>query len=89
MYAWLKHNGVPVCLVATKADKIPKGKWQKHMKIVRETLGVDKSDPLVLFSSETGLGKDELWSVIEQRIGDGAISEPEDAINNAKENESR
>ncbi|SDI10882.1 ribosome biogenesis GTP-binding protein YihA/YsxC [Paenibacillus naphthalenovorans] len=89
MYAWLKHKGVPVCLVATKADKIPKGKWQKHMKIVRETLGADKSDPLVLFSSETGLGKDELWSVIEQRIGDGAISEPEDAINNTKENESR
>lgn len=88
MYAWLKHNEIPMCIVTTKADKIPKGKWQKHIKIVRETLGADKSAPLVLFSSETGLGKDELWSVIEQRIGYGAIPEPLDEMNNAKENES-
>ncbi|MCZ8513320.1 ribosome biogenesis GTP-binding protein YihA/YsxC [Paenibacillus filicis] len=69
MYAWLKHNGLPVCIVTTKADKIPKGKWQKHIKIIKETLEADKGDPLVLFSSEIGLGKDELWQVIEERIG--------------------
>ncbi|WP_159881131.1 ribosome biogenesis GTP-binding protein YihA/YsxC [Paenibacillus puerhi] len=71
MYSWLKHNGVPVCIVTTKADKIPKGKWQKHAKIIKEALGADKSDPFIMFSSELGLGKDELWSVIEQRIGYG------------------
>jgi GTP-binding protein len=71
MYEWLKHNGVPLCVVTTKADKIPKGKWQKHMKIIRETLDMDKKDPIVMFSSELGLGKDELWSIIENRIGWG------------------
>src|SRR5690348_10462188 len=25
MYDWLKHSEVPLCVVATKADKIPKG----------------------------------------------------------------
>ncbi|CAG7647991.1 ribosome biogenesis GTP-binding protein YihA/YsxC [Paenibacillus allorhizosphaerae] len=69
MYDWLRHNGVPCCVVVTKADKIPKGKWQQHMKIVRETLEMDKADPMVLFSSELGVGKDELWQMIEQRIG--------------------
>lgn len=69
MYAWLKHHGVPVCIVTTKADKIPRGKWQKHTKMIRETLQADKSDPIVLFSSETGQGKEELWRIIEQRIG--------------------
>jgi GTP-binding protein len=68
MYGWLKHNGVPVCVVTTKADKIPKGKWQKHAKIVRETLGMDKGDTLQLFSSEIGLGKDELWSLLDRLV---------------------
>lgn len=71
MYDWLKHNGVPVCVVTTKADKISKGQWQKHVKIVKETLQFDKSDPFVLFSSELGLGKDELWQIIEEKIGYG------------------
>lgn len=66
MFEWLKYNELPVCVVTTKADKIPKGKWQKHVKIIREALRMDKTDQLVLFSSETGQGKDELWSIIKQ-----------------------
>lgn len=68
MYDWLSYHEVPLCVVATKADKIPKGKWQKHAKQVKETLQMDKSVPLVLFSSETGLGKEELWKIIEDHI---------------------
>ncbi|MDB5052501.1 MAG: GTP-binding protein [Bacilli bacterium] len=68
MYNWLKHCEVPMCVVATKADKIPKSKWQKHLKIVRDSLIFDPSDELIIFSSETGLGKDELWQVIQQAM---------------------
>lgn len=68
MYAWLKHNEVPLCVVTTKADKISKGQWQKHVKIVKETLQMDKNDPFVLFSSELGTGKDELWGIIQNVI---------------------
>jgi GTP-binding protein len=64
MYEWLKHVDVPICVVATKADKIPKSKWQRHLKIIRDALIFDPSDSLILFSSETGLGKDELWQII-------------------------
>ncbi|WP_281889108.1 ribosome biogenesis GTP-binding protein YihA/YsxC [Paenibacillus sp. YYML68] len=80
MYTWLKHNGASLCIVATKADKIPKGKWQKHIKIIRDTLGADKNDPLVLFSSETGYGKDELWRLIEERIGYETASASEELV---------
>ncbi|MEF3310831.1 ribosome biogenesis GTP-binding protein YihA/YsxC [Paenibacillus sp. GYB004] len=66
MYDWLTHFSIPVCVVATKADKIPRSQWQKHVKQVKETLFMRGSDPLVLFSSETGLGKDELWAIIQQ-----------------------
>ena len=68
MYDFMKHFDIPCIIIATKADKIPKGKWDKHKKIVRDTLDMDKSDPLFIFSSETGLGKDEVWKEIESRM---------------------
>jgi GTP-binding protein len=75
MYEWLKHVDIPMCVVATKADKIPKSKWQKHLKIIRDALIFDPSDPLILFSSETGLGKDELWEVITDAMHSEEIEE--------------
>ena len=66
MYDFLKHYEIPVIIVATKADKIPKGKWEKHAKVVRETLQIEEGDELVLFSSETGMGKEKAWSAIER-----------------------
>ncbi|RDI44182.1 ribosome biogenesis GTP-binding protein YihA/YsxC [Falsibacillus pallidus] len=66
MYNFLKHYEIPCIVIATKADKIPKGKWDKHLKIVKETLDLDPRDQVVLFSSETGLGKDEAWSAIKK-----------------------
>ncbi|WP_409297379.1 ribosome biogenesis GTP-binding protein YihA/YsxC [Peribacillus sp. SCS-26] len=68
MYNFLKHYEIPCVVIATKADKIPKGKWQKHLKVTRETLDFDPDDHLVLFSSETGLGKEEAWSVLESMM---------------------
>lgn len=68
MYEFLKYYGVPVIVIATKADKIPKGKWEKHAKVVKQTLDIDPSDELVLFSSETKKGKDEAWNAILAKI---------------------
>ncbi|MGP0587404.1 ribosome biogenesis GTP-binding protein YihA/YsxC [Paenibacillus timonensis] len=85
MYDWLKAYDLPVCVVATKADKIPKSRWQKHLKIVKEGLVLRAGDPLILFSAEEGIGKDELWAQIaryaelseesEDRIPDGEEAE--------------
>lgn len=68
MYDFLKHYNIPCIVIATKADKIPKGKWDKHKKIVRETLQMDKLDPLIVFSSEKGLGFEQAWAEIEARM---------------------
>jgi GTP-binding protein len=65
MYDFLKHYEIPCVVVATKADKIPKGKWQKHLKVTKETLELEKGDHLILFSSETGEGKDQAWAILE------------------------
>ncbi|NPC93565.1 YihA family ribosome biogenesis GTP-binding protein [Bacillus sp. WMMC1349] len=68
MYHFLKHYDIPVIVIATKADKIPKGKWDKHAKVVRQTLRIEQGDELILFSSETKKGKPEAWFAIEQAI---------------------
>ncbi|GHH97211.1 ribosome biogenesis GTP-binding protein YihA/YsxC [Neobacillus kokaensis] len=65
MYDFLKHYEIPCIVIATKADKIPKGKWQKHLKVTKETLDLEKGDHMVIFSSETGEGKDKAWSILE------------------------
>ncbi len=68
MYDFLKHYNIPCIVVATKCDKIPKGKWDKHKKIVKETLQMDKEDPLIVFSSEKGIGYEQAWAEIESRM---------------------
>ncbi|MHA6259359.1 ribosome biogenesis GTP-binding protein YihA/YsxC [Sporosarcina sp. CAU 1771] len=68
MYDFLVDYDVPAIIIATKADKIPKGKWEKHKKIVRERLQMRIDDPVVVFSSEKGIGMDEAWKLIESRM---------------------
>lgn len=68
MYDWLKHYEIPVIVVATKSDKIPKGKWAKHLKVVNQTLKLEPTDKLVTFSSQTGQGKEDVWSAIKSYI---------------------
>ncbi|MGM0880009.1 MAG: ribosome biogenesis GTP-binding protein YihA/YsxC [Bacillota bacterium] len=68
MYKWLKHYEIPTCIVATKADKIPRSKWDKHIKMIKKSLEADPRDSVVLFSSETGLGREQLWDIITEAI---------------------
>ncbi|AKN56086.1 GTP-binding protein EngB [Heyndrickxia coagulans] len=42
MYNFLKYYKIPCIVVATKADKIPKGKWASHLKTAKETLNLEK-----------------------------------------------
>ena len=68
MYDFLVNYNIPTIVIATKADKIPRGKWEKHKKIVRETLANAKLRSTIIFSSEKGIGMDEAWREIESRM---------------------
>lgn len=68
MYEFLKYYDIPVIVVATKADKIPRGKWNKHTSAIKKKLDFDPSDTFILFSSETKQGKEEAWQAIEAAI---------------------
>ncbi len=78
MYDWLVHYQVPTMVIATKADKISKGQWQKHLKVVKDTLKLRAHTPLYLFSAETKLGKEEVWKGIESYLD--TEQQQEDAI---------
>ncbi|HEM4266390.1 TPA: YihA family ribosome biogenesis GTP-binding protein [Streptococcus suis] len=64
MYDFLKYYEIPVIIVATKADKIPRGKWNKHESMIKKKLDFDKNDQFVIFSSETRHGYDQAWDAI-------------------------
>lgn len=64
MYEFLKYYEIPVIVVATKADKIPRGKWNKHESVIKKKLGFESSDRFIVFSSETRQGYDEAWQCI-------------------------
>lgn len=64
MYQFLKYYEIPVIVVATKADKIPRGKWNKHEAAIKRKLEFDQSDSFIIFSSETKQGYDEAWDAI-------------------------
>ena len=64
MYDFLKYYELPCMVIATKADKIPRGKWQKHVKMAKETLNLQQEDKIIVFSSETGEGKDKVWEIL-------------------------
>lgn len=68
MFDWARHYNLPVCVVATKSDKISKTRREQHLKAVKQTLGLDPTFPIVMFSSETGLGREELWEIISKYI---------------------
>lgn len=64
LYQWLRHYGLPHAVVATKCDKISRGSLQKQLAAIRSTLGLDKEEPLIAFSAKTGMGRDEVWDII-------------------------
>lgn len=64
MYEFLKYYEIPVVLVATKADKIPRGKWNKHESMIKKKLDFDTSDSFIIFSSVTKEGLEKSWDEI-------------------------
>lgn len=68
MYRWLKHYQVPVVVVATKKDKLSRGRALQQVKVIKERIGLQEGDWLVPFSAKTREGRKELWDLIQKKI---------------------
>lgn len=68
MYDYLKYYNIPVTIIATKSDKISKGNYDKNKKLVKDTLKLVDTDDLILFSTVSKDGKQEVHEIIEKCI---------------------
>lgn len=65
MYDWIVQNGFYPIVIATKADKLKRSQYQKQISVLRKGLGLRTEDKLILFSAESKMGRDELYSVLD------------------------
>ena len=70
MYDWIVYNGYRPTVIATKLDKINRSQVQKHVKMERLGLGMDKGDVLIPFSAQTKQGREEIWQLMESMTGE-------------------
>lgn len=69
MREWLRHHDRSGLCVATKADKVGRSQWPRHLKVIAQDLGLaPEAEPLVLFSAETGAGRDDVWRWIIEKV---------------------
>ena len=68
MYDYLKYYQIPVTVVATKVDKVSSREKEKNLKNLKNTLDIVVGDNIVLFSSVTKTGRDEIIKIIEEII---------------------
>ena len=68
MIDFIHYYQLPLLVVGTKVDKIPKSKWNKSESQIRKTLNLGPDDQVQLFSAQTKHGKAEVWNWIENHI---------------------
>ncbi len=64
MYDFIKYYRKSVIVVATKLDKISRPTVNKNLNIIRNKLQLDAGDILIPYSSETHVGREELWEAM-------------------------
>ncbi|MBQ6886414.1 MAG: YihA family ribosome biogenesis GTP-binding protein [Lachnospiraceae bacterium] len=70
MYEWILYQGYKPIIIATKLDKINRSQVQKHIKMLKNGLNVEKDTIVIPFSAQTKQGREEIYELI-----DGFLSE--------------
>lgn len=68
MYEWINYNGYEPVIIATKLDKIKRSQRAKHVKMLREGLGMPKEGLIFPFSAISKEGRDEIWEYIDSLV---------------------
>lgn len=68
MYDWVVNNGYHPIIIATKLDKINRSQIQKQVKLIKDTLQVEKGTVVIPFSATTKQGRDEIYEIIDRIV---------------------
>jgi GTP-binding protein len=63
---WLSSRDIPILPVATKIDKLSKREVLARAGVIKKQIGLPGEASLLLFSAETGEGRDELWREVQR-----------------------
>lgn len=64
MARWFQSSGCPMVVVANKSDKLKKSEYEPNTLLIRSTLQLGDDVPLILFSAEKGMGREDLLAEI-------------------------
>lgn len=64
MAQWFKDSGCRLVIVANKLDKLKKSEIEPNLRLIRETLELPDSVPLIPFSAEKGQGREAIMAEI-------------------------
>ena len=64
MYNYLKHYEKSVIVIATKSDKLSKNQIAHNLKRVKDVLKLSKEDRLIVVSSETRFGLENVYDYL-------------------------
>ena len=70
MYDYLKYYQIPVTIIATKYDKVSSKDRDKNLKNLKDTLDIVVGDNIVLFSSVSKIGREEVIDIIKKIVED-------------------
>ena len=68
MADWFLRSGRPTLVVANKLDKLKKSEIDPNCRLIRETLRLPETVPLLPFSAEKGTGREALVEAILAQI---------------------
>lgn len=64
MYNFLKYYELPTLVIATKEDKIAKGKVQKHLDNIQQKLEMEPEDQIISYSAVKNNRQKIIWNTI-------------------------
>ncbi|QQY79317.1 GTP-binding protein [Keratinibaculum paraultunense] len=68
MYNWIKFFGYSGLVIATKADKISKGKYQSNINMIKNKLNIEDPELIIPYSSAKNINKDLVWKILEDKL---------------------
>lgn len=68
MYNWIKSFGYDGIVIATKADKIGKTRYQKHLDIIKKKLDIKDGSLIIPYSSDKKINKEKAWGILEEKL---------------------
>ena len=78
MYKWVVHQGFQPVIIATKSDKIKKSQHEKHLNMLRNTLGLPEDIKIFPYSALSKEGRQEIYDFMDELLAEASSQTTEE-----------